>query len=230
MRLSAAVTAAFVFGAILTGGAVWAGSDSTISSCVNPAGKIRIVDGKDDCKSQETFLRWSEGGNGQAGPAGQMGPQGPAGEDGKDGAQGPEGPMGPQGEMGPQGPQGEMGPQGPQGEMGPQGPQGDQGEMGPAGPAGDSGVIGFYTVTNNSGFAYAGENGTASAICDHSPNDVVTGGGFHGLAADSIVRNNNPSTVLGVTDRWTVTIRAGASNDGFIVYAICADLPNPEAG
>jgi hypothetical protein len=54
---------------------------------------------------------------------------------------------------------------------------------------------------------------------------VVTGGGFFGLAQTSVVRNNNPSTISGITDRWTVTIFAGGNTDGFTAYAICADLP-----
>jgi hypothetical protein len=71
----------------------------------------------------------------------------------------------------------------------------------------------------------AGQPATVTATCDRTPGDVVTGGGFFGLAQTSVVRNSNPSTISGITDRWTVTIYAGGNTDGFTAYAICADLP-----
>jgi hypothetical protein len=66
-----------------------------IYACVNPAGQPRIVDSLEECKSEETELRWNQ--------EGIQGPPGPQGEVGPVGLEGPQGPEGPQGEQGPLG-------------------------------------------------------------------------------------------------------------------------------
>ncbi len=103
------------------------GPDGVILACADRQGDVRIVDSHDDCRRNETPVRWNV--QGPEGPRGAVGPQGP------------QGPSGPQGERGAAGPQGEQGPQGEPGAAGAQGPQGTQG---PAGP-GFSGTQ-YYTV------------------------------------------------------------------------------------
>lgn len=250
-RLYGTLIAVFVFGALFTGGAVWASSDNTIHACVNPAGLARIVDHPGDCKKNDEPLHWnSQGARGPAGPTGPAGkpgptgPEGPAGPIGPIGSEGSEGPAGSIGPAGPQGPRGLQGTEGPQGDTGPEGPAGPaglagpggpagaegpagptgpEGPTGPAGSAGDPGVLRFYRATAGN-TAMAGHSATVTAMC--ASGDLVTGGGFSGLALTSVVRNNNPETISGITDRWTVTIYAGGiADDGFIAFAICADLP-----
>lgn len=77
MTLCRAAIAAFVSGASIGGGAVWAFDNDTIHACVNPAGMPRIVDGPTDCKNTETPLIWNTtvaesptSGQGPAGPQG----------------------------------------------------------------------------------------------------------------------------------------------------------------
>jgi hypothetical protein len=195
-RLYGTLIATFVFGALFTGGAVWASGDNTIHACVNPAGLARIVDNPGDCKKNEDPLHWnSQGARGPAGPegpagsadaTGSEGPQGPAGETGPEGPAGPAGPDGPEGREGPTGPAGPAGPAGPQGEAGPEGPegpQGPQGATGATGAAGDTGVLRFYRAQASTTADDGGA--TAQARCDIG--DAATGGGFFGVKATSAV-------------------------------------------
>lgn len=217
-RLYGTFIAAFVFGALFTGGAVWASGNNTIYACVNPAGLARIVDTPGDCKQNETPLNWASGsGSG----SGQQGPEGPAGPAGPQGETAPEGPAGPTGAEGPQGTEGSQGETGPEGPAGPTGPDGPIGPEGPTGPTGDAGVLRFYRVQAS---ATAITSATAQAFCDDD--DIVTGGGFHDVEPTSEVESNNPLNMGGVPTAWSVTVRggAGANPDGFIAYAICADM------
>ncbi len=50
VTLYRAAIAAFVLGASISGGAVWAFDNDTIHACVNPTGMPWIVDGPADCK------------------------------------------------------------------------------------------------------------------------------------------------------------------------------------
>jgi len=128
--------------------------DNVIFACYHKNnGKIRIVEGPNDCRSSEMFISWNlvgrAGPPGPEGPPGPPGPPGPKGDTGEQGIAGPPGPTGPQGPPGEKGEPGEVGPQGPvgppgeRGPEGPPGPQGLQGGMGPAGPAG-IGCLGVY--------------------------------------------------------------------------------------
>jgi Collagen triple helix repeat (20 copies) len=101
--------------------------DGVILACADRQGDLRIVESHEECRRNETPVRWNV-----------RGPQGPRGEIG------PQGLPGPRGEQGPQGEQGPAGPQGPAGEPGPKGETGPQGARGPAGP-GFSGTQ-YYTV------------------------------------------------------------------------------------
>ena len=123
-----------------------------IYTCINPAGKVRIVDGPDECRPNETLLSWNQvgprGDTGEQGPQGEpgadgaTGPAGPPGADGADGATGPAGPPGADGADGAAGPAGPPGADGADGATGPAGPSGADGAVGPAGPAGADGADG----------------------------------------------------------------------------------------
>jgi hypothetical protein len=83
-----------MLGGVVAGGVAVAqtAGPATIVACVhNTNGNLRVVDGPDDCKRQETPLEWSRQGGSTAGPQGPEGPQGPAGPEGPQGPQGPSG-------------------------------------------------------------------------------------------------------------------------------------------
>jgi hypothetical protein len=121
-------------------------SNNTIYACVNRNGDARIVDPTEECRRQETLVRWNV--VGPQGPAGAPGPQGPAGPQGLQGVAGPQGTIGPTGatgqtgSVGPQGPKGDTGAQGPQGAAGAPGAKGDTGAQGPQGATGAQGPQG----------------------------------------------------------------------------------------
>jgi Collagen triple helix repeat (20 copies) len=127
-------------------------SNNTIYACVNRNGDARIVDPTEECRRQETLVRWNV--VGPQGPAGAPGPQGPAGPQGPQGVAGPQGTIGPTGatgqtgSVGPQGPKGDTGAQGTtgapgaKGDTGAQGPQGATGAQGPQGATGAQGAKG----------------------------------------------------------------------------------------
>jgi collagen triple helix repeat protein len=133
-------------------------SNNTIYACVNKDGDVRIVDLTEQCRHQETRVRWNV--VGPPGPAGAPGPQGPAGPQGPQGVAGPQGPIGPTGatgqtgSVGPQGPKGDTGSQGPQGLTGAPGAQGvagPQGPIGPIGATGQTGAVGPQGPTGDTG-------------------------------------------------------------------------------
>ena len=100
------LVAASVFGVAVVGGIP--GPNGVIRACYKESnGDVRLVENSNDCRNNETFIRWNQ--TGQAGPAGPAGAQGPQGNPG---SQGPQGVPGPQGQAGPQGPQGPQGPAG----------------------------------------------------------------------------------------------------------------------
>ena len=116
-----AVASIFAFG--IPAGA----SASTITICVNKAGKIQSTKGA--CTTKQTAITWVS-----VGPAGLQGPQGPQG------ATGLAGPVGATGSAGLTGAQGATGPAGPVGDMGSAGPQGPTGAAGADGAAGTKAV------------------------------------------------------------------------------------------
>jgi hypothetical protein len=117
--------------------------DGTIDACVKGDGQVRIVDSSDDCKNNETHMRWNEEGlPGEDGAQGPAGPQGPQGEQGIQGEPGLRGATGVQGELGPKGDTGDQGATGATGEQGPKGDKGDKGEQGPQGEQGQPGEDG----------------------------------------------------------------------------------------
>lgn len=101
----------------------------TVNACIDPGGRLRIVDDPSKRYEQEREERWAE--VGPRGEQGQPGPQGPEGPRGPEGAQGAQGERGPEGAQGATGSRGEQGGQGPQGPPGPSGPEGDPGPPGP---------------------------------------------------------------------------------------------------
>jgi len=226
-RLYAVSTAMVILGSVLTGGAVWASDHTSIHACVNPAGIPRIVDGRRDCRHNETAISWGttgpaqrQGTTGPAGPQGTTGPEGPQGPTGPEGPQGPQGPEGPEGPAGADGADGATGLAGPAGADGATGPAGPQGPQGPAGPAGDSGVITFYRIEAN---ATATTSATAQAFC--TTGDIVTGGGFSEVETTSHVESSLPLNLSGIPRGWSVTVRnIGGTPDSFTTYAICADI------
>src|SRR5215207_5088698 len=100
-----------VIGAVVASGEE---SEGSISACVNAGGHVRVLEGGDTCKSQETALVWNvSGATGPMGPAGAIGPAGPQGDPGAIGPAGPQGLPGDTGPVGPTGPQGDPGAVGP---------------------------------------------------------------------------------------------------------------------
>lgn len=123
-----------------------AGSNNTISACVDNKTKVVRIDTK--CKSSEKVITWNQVGT--QGPKGDVGNTGPAGDTGPRGPQGLTGPQGVQGVQGIQGLTGLQGIPGVQGQQGLQGPKGDtgaQGIQGPVGPAGNGGSVATKTIT-----------------------------------------------------------------------------------
>ena len=66
--------------------------DGVIRACADKQGDLRIVDSHDECRRNETPVRWNV--RGEQGP---IGPQGPAGQPGPQGETGPQGARGPAG-------------------------------------------------------------------------------------------------------------------------------------
>jgi len=128
-----AVASIFAFG--IPAGA----SASTITICINKAGKIQGTKGA--CTSKQTAITWQS-----VGPTGPQGPQGP---------QGPTGPAGPVGATGAAGVAGAQGPTGPAGPVGATGPTGAQGSAGAAGADGAAGTNAVDAVTLTGGTAGA---------------------------------------------------------------------------
>ncbi len=109
--------APFVFAVLFASAAVFAGAQTTIYVCANPAtGAMCLSTVGAKCPAKQVKLGWNI-----IGPAG---PPGPKGATGSTGAQGPAGPAGSRGPAGPTGSQGPAGSQGPTGPTGPQGPAG----------------------------------------------------------------------------------------------------------
>jgi hypothetical protein len=76
--------------------------DGVLLACADRQGDLRVVDSHDECRRNETPVRWNI--RGPEGPQGEQGPQGVAGPQGLQGEQGPQGDIGPQGARGPAGP------------------------------------------------------------------------------------------------------------------------------
>lgn len=78
--------------------------DNVIYGCYKKKnGKVRIVDGPDDCKKSEDSISWNMMGQGDDGKIGPTGPPGANGIDGDNGTNGNDGEVGPQGEKGDKG-------------------------------------------------------------------------------------------------------------------------------
>lgn len=75
-------------------------AQETIYACVNPAGKMRIVEPNESCRNNEERVILSPGPAGPQGPAGPAGPTGPTGPEGPKGDQGDPGETGPAGTTG----------------------------------------------------------------------------------------------------------------------------------
>ena len=87
--------------------------DSVIYGCYKKKnGKVRVVDGPDDCKKSEVSISWNVMGQGDDGKIGPTGPAGPKGDKGDLGATGA---AGKNGVNGTNGIDGEVGSQGPAG-------------------------------------------------------------------------------------------------------------------
>lgn len=170
-----------------------------VNSCLNPAGKVRIVDSTNECKRQETPLTWNtEGPPGPAGPQGEQGPPGPAGS------------------------QGEQGPAGPQGPIGGSGPQGPQGEQGPAGPAGPAGISGYEIAVVEFAQSIPGwETVQPKAMCPSGKK--VLGGGGYSTSTTVIGIGSIPYDDDGWRVFFSNTLPASQSPT-IRVYAICADV------
>jgi hypothetical protein len=140
-RLISPVVASALTAVIVGGAAVMVSAQTSdtgpIHACVHKnSGNVRIVDGADECRSNEEHQTWN-----REGPQGLPGTDGADGQPGQQGPQGVPGPQGPQGDPGAKGVDGALGQQGPQGVPGPQGPQGPAGPIGPAGTSGGDGVL-----------------------------------------------------------------------------------------
>ncbi len=154
-RPVAAIAAASLAVAVVGGVAAATDNLNTIHACVGRGGVPRIVTGRADCRSGESYIDWNkEGAPGAAGLPGETGAEGP---------QGPVGPEGPEGATGPQGSPGTPGDAGPQGPPGPQGVPGAQGAPGPIGATGPQGPAGTNAAPARWAFVALGGTIVASS-------------------------------------------------------------------
>jgi Collagen triple helix repeat (20 copies) len=136
--------APFALAVLFASAAVFAGAQTAIYVCANPAtGAMVLSTVGAKCPEKQVKLGWNI-----------IGPAGPAGPKGATGSTGAPGPAGPAGSQGPAGPTGSQGPAGSQGPTGPTGPQG------PAGPGNRMFVssVGDGTVEHSASITLNGPN------------------------------------------------------------------------
>ena len=164
-----------------------------------------------------------KGNTGATGATGAQGPAGPAG------AQGPTGLAGSTGPQGPAGPVGSRGPMGPIGAPGERGAEGPMGQRGPEGPIGGSSDLSALTIVNGESESIPKETVGGSIATCPAGSDVVSGGGYTGLAnvADSEMSSNHQSWILIVVNETLISTHLEAVAYCAVAgQAIAASMPS----